>query len=78
MDHPLIIHGLFMGYQWIIHGLSMDYPWIINGLSMDNPWIIHGLSIDHLSISIDIHGKPNWLFFKFGMPFPIPASQITN
>jgi hypothetical protein len=56
----------------------MDYSWVINGLSMDYPWIIHGLSIDHLSISIDIHGKPNWLFFKFGMPFPIPASQITN
>ena len=62
MDHPLIIHGLFMGYQWIIHGLSMDYPWIINGLSMDNPWIIHGLSMDYPWIihwsSIDIHWYP--------------------
>jgi FtsP/CotA-like multicopper oxidase with cupredoxin domain len=78
MDYSWVINGLSMDYPWIIHGLSMDYPWIIHGLSMDYPWIIHGLSIDHLSISIDIHGKPNWLFFKFGMPFPIPASQITN
>jgi hypothetical protein len=48
--------------SWIIHG----YLWI----SMD----IHG----YPWISMDIHGKPNWLFFKFGMPFSIPASQITN
>jgi len=54
------------GYLRIIHEIH-GYPCI----SKD----IH----EYPSISIDIHGypwKPNWQFFKFGMPFPILASQI--
>ena len=53
-----------------IHG----HPWISNDIN-GYPLISIDIYADHGYQWISIDGKPNWLYFKFRMPFPIPASQ---